>query len=519
MKAFLMHRDRDFDAQAELPPNARDLIQDLELDTLFDAMARGDKLLLAVARTAILSSLTDLKAIEYRQDIVRDCLEHPEVVRQIYDVAVGAVEAQRKIWRSRYSADGVLRGGVEVMQVLVGFLKRLRLIADEHRRAFRSEGFVRFFDMLVSELDDQYFGVVEDHLRRLAFRDGVLMSAALGKGAKGAEYVLRKPWPDTRGWMDRLLAKGPPSYSYQVADRDEAGHQALELLRRRGINLVANALAQSTDHVVSFFRMLQTELAFYVGCLNLHEQLMHKAEPACIPAAVGLDQRTLSTEGLYDVCLTLKLEGRAVGNDVAADGKGLVMITGANQGGKSTFLRSVGLAQLMMQCGMFVGAAHFCANVCDGLFTHYKREEDPTMKSGKFDEELGRMSQIADRLGPNCLVLCNESFASTNEREGSEIARQIVHALLEARVKVFYVTHLYDLARSFHQAKPETALFLRAGREVDGRRTFRLVEGEPLPTSHGRDVYLAVFGANGHAGAQAASELEVSAPGAEQFAP
>ncbi|MER8376745.1 hypothetical protein NKH19_22355 [Mesorhizobium sp. M1338] len=64
----------------------------------------------------------------------------------------------------------------------------------------------------------------------------------------------------------------------------------------------------------------------------------------------------------------------------------MVVITGANQGGKSTFLRGVGLAQLMMQCGMFVPAA-FCGSVCDGVFTHYKRGEDATMKSGKLDEE------------------------------------------------------------------------------------------------------------------------------------
>jgi DNA mismatch repair ATPase MutS len=96
---------------------------------------------------------------------------------------------------------------------------------------------------------------------------------------------------------------------------------------------------------------------------------------------------------------------------VNADNKDLVIITGANQGGKSTFLRSIGLAQLMMQCGMFVPAQSFSSNLCKGLFTHYKREEDVTMESGKFDEELSRMSDIVNNITPNSIILFNRTYA------------------------------------------------------------------------------------------------------------
>jgi DNA mismatch repair ATPase MutS len=188
------------------------------------------------------------------------------------------------------------------------------------------------------------------------------------------------------------------------------------------------------------------------------------------------------------------MKQKVVGNDEDADKRDLVMITGANQGGKSTFLRGIGLAQLMMQCGMFAPAEAFCANICEGVFTHYKREEDTTMQSGKFDEELARMSEIVEHLRPNATLLFNESFAATNEREGSEIARQIVSALLEKRIKVFYVTHLYELAHGFYDKKMENAVFLRAERQADGGRTFKLIEGEPLQTSYGEDLYKAIFG-------------------------
>jgi DNA mismatch repair ATPase MutS len=148
----------------------------------------------------------------------------------------------------------------------------------------------------------------------------------------------------------------------------------------------------------------------------------------------------------------------------------------------------------MMQCGLFVPAESFCANVCERLFTHFKRKEDATMKSGKLDEELNRMSEIVGQIMPHAMVLFNESFAATNEREGSEIARQIVSALIEKHIKVFFVTHLSEFARGVYEQRLENALFLRAERQPDGNRTFKLSEGEPLETSYGEDVYQRIFG-------------------------
>ena len=144
----------------------------------------------------------------------------------------------------------------------------------------------------------------------------------------------------------------------------------------------------------------------------------------------------------------------------------LVIVTGANRGGKSTFLRSLGLAALMMRCGLFVAARSFASEVPERVFTHWRREEDASLRSGKFDEELARMSAIADALVPNALVLFNESFAATNEREGSEVARQIVAALLARGIRVAFVTHQYALARAFRDRGGRATLFLPARRGV-----------------------------------------------------
>lgn len=496
MKVFLMHKDQDFDLKRKLPWNHQALTQDLELNTLFSAMALHDKFLFEVAKSGVLSGLgNDLETVLYRQNILKDCLKNPSIVRNIYNLSVEAIEGVKKHWwyfSSKYPST-ILHGSIDVLQMFVTMLKKLRLVADEYADHFDSEGFTTFFAMIKRELGDEYFFSVQNHLRELRFRDGVFISAELGQGNRGTNYVLRKSPPQKRSWLKRIFAKRTPPYTFYLHPRDENGARALGELRSRGINLVANALAQSVDHILSFFYMLRTELAFYVGCLNLHGQLTQKGEPMSFPLPVAAGERRHAVNGLYDVCLALTLKQRIVGNDVNADHGDLVIITGANQGGKSTFLRSIGLAQLMMQSGLFVPAESFSANICDRLFTHYKREEDTAMESGKLDEELSRMSDIVNHITPASMVLFNESFAATNEREGSEIARQITCALLERRIKIFFVTHLYEFAHGFVHRKTANAIFLRAERQDDGGRTCRLAEGEPLQTSYGEDLYNLIF--------------------------
>jgi hypothetical protein len=495
VKAHLLYEKEDFDLGSELPPNHKDLIQDLELTTLLDAMALGDKFLFEISAKVLLASLSDPEAIRYRQRVLADCMAEPEIIRGMYAIAVGAFEDKRRVWGffSSHNPSSTLSGAVSQLEVLIVRLRELRQIADSHAGKFRSEGLTTLFLTLQRELDDDYFQALSRHLKQLRFGDGELISAELDRDNSGINYVLRSGNP-RRSWKERVGIAPRTIYSFAVPPRDEAGGQALSDMTSRGINLVANAAAQSVDHVSSYFTMLQAELGFYVSCLNLRDRLVAKDQPVTFPVPCPASPWELSCRDLRDASLALLISGRVVGNDVDAGGKPMVIVTGANSGGKSTFLRSVGLAQLMMQCGMFVAAGSFRASVCQGVFTHFIREEDPTMTSGRLDEELGRMSRIADQIRPHCLMLFNESFAATNEREGSEIGRQVVHALLEAEIRVIFVTHQFDLADSFRIEHADSTLFLRAERRPDGRRNFKLTVAAPVPTSHAEDIYYRIGG-------------------------
>jgi hypothetical protein len=499
MKVHLLDPDRDFDWEAGPPAGHEDLTQDLELNTLLDAMAAGDKFLREVSAKVLLASLDDPDQIRYRQQVLADCLAQPGVIRDMYAVAAGALEDTRHLWLGGYggsyqNASSNLSGAVSHLEAYVARLRQLRQITGDHAGAFRSDGLRALFAAVRHELDDEYFQEVGDHLRRLRFRAGVLISARLDRDNSGAGFVLRAPADSRRRWTERLGIGPRTAYSFTIPPRDDAGGQILSDLTSRGINLVANAAAQSADHTGSYFTMLKAELGFYVSCLNLAERLAAKGVPVTVPGPAGPSSLTFSCTDLRDACLELQSPAPAVGNDIQGDGKPLVIITGANSGGKSTFVRSVGVAQLMMQCGLFVTAKSYQADIARGIFTHFIREEDSGMTSGRLDDELKRMSAIADQAGPHALILFNESFAGTNEREGAEIGYQVVRALLEAQIRVFFVTHRYALADRFHSEHPRATLFLRAERQPDGRRNYKLTAKAPLPTSFGEDLYYRLGG-------------------------
>jgi len=387
---------------------------------------------------------------------------------------------------------------------------------------FASAAFAGFFERVRRDLPDDDLQALEHHLEALRFRAGVHARVRLGTANKGSDHRLRlDPARGSRAtsagrWWPLARARhaafaGLPGAARRANTgiiRLEPGSpnalRALEALRDRCLERTAEALQDGVDRLTTFFETLRAEAAFYLGALNLAERLRELAVATCLPEPAPAHERALTAEGLLDPCLALQASAAPVENDLAADGASLLVVTGANQGGKSTFLRAVGVAQLLLQAGLFVPARAFRASLAPGVFSHFRREEDRTMTRGKLDEELARVRAIADDLAPDALLLLNESFAATNEREGSEIARQVVDALTQAGVRVAFVTHLDEFARGHHARGDPTTRFLVAERRPDGTRTFRLLEGAPERTSHALDVYRAVFGdEDGDGGADA----------------
>ena len=227
MKVYLLYQDRDFDFEAGLPPGNKDLIQDLELTTLLRAMAAGDKSLFEVSTKVLLASLHDPEAIRYRQRVLADCLAQPEVIREMYAVAVGVLEDKRHLWGyggTYQNPSSNLSGAVAYLEAYVARLRQLRRIADDHAGKFRSDGMRTLFATLQRDLDDGYFEEISFHLKQLRFRAGVLMSAELDRDNGGINFVLRAPGDGRRGGRSGCgSGRAPPTPSpSRPATRPEA---------------------------------------------------------------------------------------------------------------------------------------------------------------------------------------------------------------------------------------------------------------------------------------------------------
>ena len=490
MKVRLLHPDRDAELHPAAAPGDPDLITDLDLQPVLDLMV-PTRLLKDVPHT-LLRPLTDPQVIAWRQRVVADALAHPAVVRGLFDLAEEALERQRASWAAPgRTAESLLANALTSLTAVLPSMRELSHFARQHRAMVSSPGLSGLFERLIDELDAEYLDEVAAMLAQLHSSSASVARARMTDSVLVGSLELLAP-QQRRTWRNVLGLGGQGRFRFTVPVGDDAGTSAVEELRNEAIFEVSVVLAEAAHHVTSFFRQLRWEAGFVVGATQLAAHLTAAGVPLCWPDPLTSTQGTVRATGLVNLSLSVRAGKAPVPNDVVADARPLTVFTGANQGGKTTLLRSLGCAQLLMQSGLFVPADAFTAEVAPAMHTHFRGAEEQSLQSGRLDDELRRMSSIIDRCHRGDLVMMNEPFASTDEIEGSYIGEEIIDALLRHGLRVMVVTHLHALA-SRYLDRPGT-LFLRAERLPDGRRTYRVLPDRPKPTSHGLDIYESVFG-------------------------
>lgn len=485
MKINLLYPDKEYTINDNISENIKDLFYDLEMESIFSIMADNDKFIYKIVKNVFSNYENNIVTIKHRQDIMKDLIKNQEKIKILYNTIIESLEEEKKGYFFLFTKNpsSVLYNSVGVILSLIPGLKKIYEITLELEKNSNSNGIKTFCETIKKNLNEEYFKKIENILTDLQFKKGILISATLGFANMGTSFSLLKP-------TKKVSSK---SYSFFLSNRDDAGFQILGTIKNKALNKASTYLSEAAENIRSFFIELQKQIAFYIGSINLYNYIKNIDGNLCFPEIENNKHFFIKAEELYDLSLSITKKQKIISNNINAENKDIIIITGANQGGKTTTLRSIGIAQLLTQTGLFVPAKFYKSTVFNNIFTHFIRKEDSKLNSGKLDEELERINKVVNYIKPNSLILFNESFSSTNEREGSEIAKQITQAFLESGIKIAFVTHLYEFAISFYNNKNYKVLYLKAERKNNGQRTFKLIEQLPQQSAFGEDVYNEVF--------------------------
>jgi DNA mismatch repair ATPase MutS len=218
---------------------------------------------------------------------------------------------------------------------------------------------------------------------------------------------------------------------------------------------IAKQLKQYADIQSLLYINLRQGLIFYLGAIRFIQRLQKLGLPMCRPQIALPEDRLCKVKESYNVNLVLDTSRKSVEpgqaiitrNDIVMDQDGQILIlTGPNQGGKTTYMQGTGIVQVLAQVGCYVPGTEARISPIDHLLTHFQLEEKPEKDTGRLGEEAIRLGKIFERVTRLSLVLLNESLSSTSFNESLYLAQDIVRILRRVGARAIYSTHLHELA-------------------------------------------------------------------------
>jgi DNA mismatch repair ATPase MutS len=460
----------------------RSFAADLNLDQIVAAVA-GEREERDLITAVLHGHLRDAGTVRYRQEIFRD-MEDPVLFDQLQRFADRLREVRAQLrqlsgMHYRHQREGWLldaaAGYCEAVRTLAGYLASAQ-IGSRGLLALRKY-------LAVYAASDGFTALVADTRRQ----QDALQRVRYITRIKGSHVDVSR-YQDEADYSAAVLNtferfKQGAVNDYRIHYRTWPGMnhvaaQILELVARlfpEEFTALDGYCRQHATFVDEGIRRADTELQFYLAYLDHLRPLRRAGLPFCYPE-VSASSKNVLAAGTFDLALAAKLVSGGkpvVTNDFHLAGhERILVVTGPNQGGKTTFARTFGQLHQLASVGCPVPGTAARLFLPDRVFTHFAKQEDLTTMTGKLEDDLVRIGAVLRAATPDSIVILNETFSSTTLHDARFLGTKLLQKVMQLDALCVYITFVDELASLGEQV---VSMMSTVVPENPAERTYKVV--------------------------------------------
>ena len=460
----------------------RSYASDLNLDQIVAAIA-GDREERDLITRVLFGHLCDADVVRYRQEVFQD-LENPALSAQVqrFAVLMGQVRArlrQLPKMQYRYQREGWLLDAAAIYCAAVQSLAGLLASAQ-----ISSRGLLAFREYLASYAASAEFTALASDTRNR--KDALSQVRYCTRIRGGRVEVSRYQGEDDYSAVvlktfERFKQGAVKDYLVHYRTWPGMNHvaaQIVELVARlfpEEFSALEEYCRQHAAFLDEGIRRADQELQFYLAYLDHIGPLRAAGLRFCYPEVSASSKDVLATD-TFDLALAHKLVSERkpmVTNDFRLEGRErILVVTGPNQGGKTTFARTFGQLHHLASIGCPVPGSAARLFLSDRLFTHFEKEENLAKLSGKLEDDLVRIGEILRVATPASIIVLNEIFTSTTLHDARFLGTKLLTRVMQLDALCVYVTFVDELASL---GEPVVSMMSTIVPQNPAERTYKVV--------------------------------------------
>ena len=466
------------------PAEEPDFFHDVNLDQLVDRLARDHEYL----RATWYAPLDSVAAIHYRHEVMRD-LQRDEVFQSI-DAFGRGMEAVRACLTQVDALYYRRQQQAWQLDAVKTYLRTVESFAAELSQVtLTSQGLKDLREYLVEYVGSARFRTMVSETKEVS---GLLDALVYNVVINGTTVVVREPDNeiDYREAVEDVFARfrRTPAQDFRVKFSHSVAMNHVEAQILEGVVHLYPGPFASIDAYDQRYQgrfmdetilRFDQEIRFYAAYRALMNRIARLGVSFCYPD-IALDDKVVFATDAFDLVLADKLASNGapvVPNNFRLEGpERILVVSGPNQGGKTTFARMVGQLHHLARLGLPVPARQARLYLCDHILTHFEREENVATLQGKLGDDLVRLHTIMRQAGPRSLVILNEIFSSTALKDATVLGREIIEQILARDMLAVIVTFIEEWA-TFSNAT--VSMVSAVDPEDPTVRTFKIVRRAP----------------------------------------